>query len=657
MATRLADFKVPRTIVVVDEIPKGATGKLQRIGLAERLGLTDKEPPQEVAFAPPRTALEEGLAGIWAAVLDIPSVGIDDDFFALGGDSILGAEALARVGERYSTDLPLSTLLWAPTVAALALVVEGEEWDRDALLVPVQTQGSQPPLFVTHALGNEVFNVSVLKETLGTDQPLYAVRARLDRFDYRNVEELAADYVDEIRSLQASGPYCFASVCSGVSIVIEMARRVLSLGESVGVVAVIDPLPARRPMARYYANRVALHRRNLRLGEATRDWMGRSFAKATPSGTSAPDSGDFTRSAERIRDDYRLKRLPTTLSVFSTMDYETQRGYWAPFAARLDWYDLPVPHVTMFHQPHAELLGEALRDALDRSRAETRGRGPAPCLTVNEVLRRSTDYLQGKGVPSPRVDAEHLLASALGLSRLELYTQFDRPLSESELAAVRSLLERRGRREPLAYVLGEWGFRRLTLKIDRRALIPRPETEVVVERCLALLGETDEANVLDIGTGSGAIALAVVDEHPGAHVTAIDISEDALELARENAELAELAARVTFVRHDLAAGLPDGLYDLIVSNPPYVEPEEIDSLEPEVREWEPRQALVGRGLTEAIADGARLVLRPGGWLVLEVADGQAVAVSELMASLGFGGIRRTADLTERERVVEGRWES
>lgn len=278
-------------------------------------------------------------------------------------------------------------------------------------------------------------------------------------------------------------------------------------------------------------------------------------------------------------------------------------------------------------------------------------------MTVNEVLRRSTDYLQGKGVPSPRVDAEHLLASALGLSRLELYTQFDRPLSESELAAVRSLLERRGRREPLAYVLGEWGFRRLMLKIDRRALIPRPETEVVVERCLALLGETDEANVLDIGTGSGAIALAVADEHPGAHVTAIDISEDALELARENAELAELAARVTFVRHDLAEGLPDGLYDLIVSNPPYVGPEEIDSLEPEVREWEPRQALVGRGLTEAIADGARLVLRPGGWLVLEVADGQAVAVSELMASLGFGGIRRTADLTERERVVEGRWES
>jgi release factor glutamine methyltransferase len=278
-------------------------------------------------------------------------------------------------------------------------------------------------------------------------------------------------------------------------------------------------------------------------------------------------------------------------------------------------------------------------------------------LTVAEVLRRSTEYLQGKGVPSPRVDAEHLLTSALGLSQLELYTQFDRPLSESELAAVRSLLERRGRREPLAYVLGEWGFRRLTLKIDRRALIPRPETEVVVERCLALLTETEESNVLDIGTGSGAIALAVADEHPGAHVMAIDISEDALELARENAEFTELAARVTFARHDLAEGLPGGPYDLVVSNPPYVEPEEIDSLEPEVREWEPRQALVGSGLTEAIAGGAGSVLRSGGWLVLEVADGQAVPVSGLMASLGFGGIRRTADLTLRERVVEGRWES
>jgi release factor glutamine methyltransferase len=278
-------------------------------------------------------------------------------------------------------------------------------------------------------------------------------------------------------------------------------------------------------------------------------------------------------------------------------------------------------------------------------------------LTVAEVLRRSTDYLQGKGVPSPRVDAEHLLAKALGLSRLELYTQYDRPLAEAELATARSLLERRGRREPLAYLLGKWGFRRLTLKVDRRALIPRPETEVVVERCLALLVDTPQPEVLDVGTGSGAIALAVADEHLGARVTAVDFSEDALGLARENADLTGLAARVTLLRCDLVDGLPGGPYDLVVSNPPYVEPDEIGSLEPEVRDWEPREALVGHGVTEVLACGARPVLRPGGWLVLEVADGRAGAVSELIASLGFGDVRRTEDLAGRERVVEGRWES
>ena len=278
-------------------------------------------------------------------------------------------------------------------------------------------------------------------------------------------------------------------------------------------------------------------------------------------------------------------------------------------------------------------------------------------MTVSDALRRSTEYLKQKGVPSPRVDAEHLLAKALGLSRLELYTQYDRPLSEGEHAAARALIERRGRREPLAYVLGEWGFRHLNLKVDRRALIPRPETEVVVERCLALLTSVQEPEVLDVGTGSGAIALALADEHPGARVTAIDVSEGALALAGENLALTGLEPRVELCRHDLTLGLPGGPFDLVVSNPPYVEPEEIDTLEPEVRDWEPREALVGHGVTEAIARGARTVLRPGGGLVVEVADGAARAVGRLLTGLGFNGVRSTSDLAGRDRVVEGRWES
>jgi release factor glutamine methyltransferase len=278
-------------------------------------------------------------------------------------------------------------------------------------------------------------------------------------------------------------------------------------------------------------------------------------------------------------------------------------------------------------------------------------------LTVGDVLKASTEYLARKGVPSPRVDAQHLVARAFGVSRLDLYLQYDRPLTDAELAAARELVRRRGMREPLAYVLGDWDFRRLTLTTDRRALIPRPETEIVVDRCLALLDGAGSPEVLDVGTGSGAIALAIASEHAGVHVVAIDASEDALALAAENAERTGLADRVTLGRHDLLTGLPGGPYDLVVSNPPYVLPEEIETLEPEVRDWEPRTALVGRGATEAIVAAAPGVLRPGGELVLEVGDGTASAVAELLRNAGFQRVVRTPDLTLRERVVEGRWES
>ena len=277
-------------------------------------------------------------------------------------------------------------------------------------------------------------------------------------------------------------------------------------------------------------------------------------------------------------------------------------------------------------------------------------------MTVGDVLKASTEYLARKGVPSPRVDGEHLVARALGVSRLDLYLQHDRPLTDAEVAAARELVRRRGTREPLAYVVGDWDFRRLTLTTDRRALIPRPETEIVVDRCLALLDGDGSPEVLDVGTGSGAIALAIASEHPGVHVVAIDASEDAVALAAENAERTGLADRVTLGRHDLLTGLPGGPYDLVVSNPPYVLPEEIETLEPEVRDWEPRTALVGRGATEAIVSAAPGVLRPGGVLVLEVGDGAASAVEGLLAEAGFQRVVRTPDLTLRERVVEGRWE-
>jgi release factor glutamine methyltransferase len=273
-------------------------------------------------------------------------------------------------------------------------------------------------------------------------------------------------------------------------------------------------------------------------------------------------------------------------------------------------------------------------------------------VTVGEVLRRATEYLAGKGVESPRLDAEHLLGKALGLSRVQLYMQHDRPLDAPERDAFRELVRRRGLREPLAYVLGEWGFRRLTLVTDPRALVPRPETEVVVERCLALLDGAAAPRVLDVGTGTGAIALAIADEHPGARVRAIDVSREALELAREN--VARTGLDVELVEQDLTAGLGEAQYDLVVSNPPYVTEEEWRTLEPEVRDWEPRLATVGEDHTDEIAEHAREALLPGGHLVLEVADVRADDAAALLERCGYEDVTVTEDLARRDRIVEGR---
>jgi release factor glutamine methyltransferase len=276
-------------------------------------------------------------------------------------------------------------------------------------------------------------------------------------------------------------------------------------------------------------------------------------------------------------------------------------------------------------------------------------------LTLGEVLRRSTDHLARSGSETPRLDAERILAHALGVERIELYMHLDRPLDPGELQAARELVARRAGREPLQYVLGEWGFRRLTLTVDRRALIPRPETEVVVERCLALLAGLEAPRVLDVGTGSGAIALAIADEHPGARVTGIDASPEALSLAGENASRTGLA--IELVQRDLFDGLPEGPWALVVSNPPYVDPDDRSQLAPEVAEWEPAIALFGRDAMGAVARAALPLLAPGGALVLEVGDGQAEGVTALLESLGYGDVGVTPDLAGRDRVVEGRVEA
>jgi release factor glutamine methyltransferase len=257
-------------------------------------------------------------------------------------------------------------------------------------------------------------------------------------------------------------------------------------------------------------------------------------------------------------------------------------------------------------------------------------------MTAREALAEAERRLAAAGVDTPRVDAELLVSHLLGISRTKLHADLDR-----EVEDVEPLLGRREQREPLAYVLGEWGFRRLMLKTDERALVPRPETEVVVDRCLALLEGVAAPRVLDLGVGSGAIALALKDERPDARVTGVDESTAALELARENAT--RLGLDVEIRRGGIeAAGFG---WDLVVSNPPYVS--SLDRLQPELR-YEPEYALVGSGLHERIAEGARTR-----FLVLEVGAGQAERVAAALEACGYREIRVTDDLSGIPRVVEG----
>jgi release factor glutamine methyltransferase len=259
-------------------------------------------------------------------------------------------------------------------------------------------------------------------------------------------------------------------------------------------------------------------------------------------------------------------------------------------------------------------------------------------VTVREALAEAERRLAAAGVETPRVDAEWLVAHLLGTTRFGLAARRD-----EEIAGLEPLLARREAREPLAYVLGEWGFRRLTLKTDSRALVPRPETETLVERALALAAGIERPRILDVGVGSGAIALALKDERPDARVTGVDVSPDALALARENAE--RLGLDVELRQGDGAAAAAEG-WDLVVANPPYVE--SLGDVQQELR-WEPEVALVGRGEHERLARAAKAC-----FIVFEAGDGQADEVAAMLERLGCAGVAITADLTGRDRVVEGR---
>jgi release factor glutamine methyltransferase len=283
---------------------------------------------------------------------------------------------------------------------------------------------------------------------------------------------------------------------------------------------------------------------------------------------------------------------------------------------------------------------------------------PRAPWTILEVLKWTTGRFTERGLPTPRLDAELLAAHALALPRLTLYTQFDRPLSPDELAALRELVRRRQGGEPVAYLTGKKEFWSLDLQVDRRVLIPRPDTETAVEAALALIPADAQPGwrVADVGTGSGAIALALKKERAQSAVVGTDASAEALAVARANGE--RLSLSVDWRQGDLLAPLvPDAGFDLVVANLPYVPSGDIPQLQPEVRA-EPLLALDGGAdgldLVRRLLADVTTVLRPGGWLLLELGLGQTAAVAELCRAVGLAEVTALRDLAGTLRVVRAR---
>ena len=275
--------------------------------------------------------------------------------------------------------------------------------------------------------------------------------------------------------------------------------------------------------------------------------------------------------------------------------------------------------------------------------------------TILKVLKWTTGYLAERGIEGGRLDAELLLTDLLDLDRVGLYLNFDRPLSAEELGRYRERVARRARREPLQYILGRAEFWSLPFRVSPAVLVPRPETEVLVEE--ALLRTAPNANILDIGTGSGAIAVALAHELPEARITGIDISPEALAIAAENVRANGVAERVDLQLADLNQ-LTTGPFDIVVANPPYIADGDLAGLMPEVRDFEPTLALKGGpdGLDSyrALARQAVELLVPGGWLLLEVGIAQAEAVRDLLATVGLMEIFSRDDYAGVPRVIGGR---
>jgi release factor glutamine methyltransferase len=278
-------------------------------------------------------------------------------------------------------------------------------------------------------------------------------------------------------------------------------------------------------------------------------------------------------------------------------------------------------------------------------------------LTLVQAWNGARARLEGAGVDSPVIDARLLLEAAAGASRTDIIMEPRRPITPEQAATLNDYVERRARREPVSRILGRKGFWKIALSVTPDVLTPRPDTEVIVDLALKAFPEERAFNMADLGVGSGAILLSVLAERPAARGLGTDVSLEALAVARENAANLDLNERAALLRTSWADGLEDGGFDLVVSNPPYIRSAEIETLEPEVRDHEPRLALDGGpdGLEayRLLAPEVMRLLKPGGLFAVEIGHDQGREVRALFEEAGGWGVHVVKDLSDRERVIAG----
>ena len=372
-AHRLIDFKVPRQILFVDEIPMGPTGKVQRTRLAETLGISGLhlgKTSADSGYVAPRTQLEHELCLMWAEILDLPQVGIGQDFFALGGDSLLGAQLFVALGERFGKEsVPLTALIAAPTIEKMAVLLEQGGFDAPFdFVVPIQPEGDRPPFFLVHT---NVIGFMGLAERLDTDQPLYGIQLlTADGLPppYERLEEMAADLLAEIRTVQPDGPYLVGGVCTGATVALEIARRLREDDDEVALIALIDPVVGRKKDLRYFANRARWHARQ---GGLTRV-LGRHLVQVVRRSSRVPRTVKATSRGHmaNLRDSYVVTKHPGPMNVFLSAEREfTTRHdtYEALTSSRVNWHTVPGLHEAMLREPAVNRLGEELDQVLRKA--------------------------------------------------------------------------------------------------------------------------------------------------------------------------------------------------------------------------------------------------------------------------------------------------